>query len=97
MSQHFSIMETNPNVGHGCLCSEEGTVDSNGPFVVFNATEMDTVPSPFPVLCAGCACKAADLVRVAEAPITAADIEVIDTEIAARSKRRKPADDIPEV
>lgn len=102
MSQHFSVMETNPNEitgGKGCLCFENGGPDTKGPFVVFNATEMDTIQSPFPVLCAGCALVAHnDLQAVKEPPITAEDIAEIDERRAQRRKPKRPAtDDIPEV
>lgn len=105
MSQHFSVMDTNPNEatdGKGCLCYENGGPDTKGPYIVFNHTEMDTIRSPFPVLCANCARHAYNDLQVdkQEPPITAADIAAIDAEVAARSARRRrktTTDDIPEV
>ena len=68
MSQHFDRMDENPNVSGGCLCSDIGTQDSKGPFIVFNATEMETNISAFPVLCAPCAERAFGLVIEDELP-----------------------------
>lgn len=65
MSNSFNVMAENPNVpsgSNGCLCHELGGHDTAGPFVVFIGTETDNILAPYPVLCAGCACKAAELV-----------------------------------
>lgn len=76
MSNSFNVMETNPNLGNGsngCLCSELGNADTKGPFIVFAATETDNIFAPFPVLCAHCACRAAELVPQPEG-VTLVDI-----------------------
>lgn len=56
-------MDENPNDatgGGGCLCSDTKVNGCNGPYVVFNATETDFIGSPYPVIGAGCLCKAYD-------------------------------------
>lgn len=57
MSGHFTLSPTNPNEltgPGGCLCSEEGTHDTAGPYAVFYAEDMESVLSPTPVVCACC-------------------------------------------
>lgn len=89
MSQVFAVMDVNPNEGGGCLCSEIGTQDSQGPFVVFSATEMDTVHSPFPVLCAGCALKAgADIAASSLPPRTLRAEDVLGPLNESRTPRQ---------
>src|ERR1700744_5638028 len=93
MSQHFNVMDENPNQAsgsNGCLCSDVGTQHTQGPFIVFNATEMDTGIAPYPVLCAGCALVAAREVSRETAPP--------ERQAAAPKRSRKPADeDGPEI
>jgi hypothetical protein len=51
----FHITDENPNQrvgGGGCLCSP--TACGDGPYMVFNGTDMESPVSPFPVACAGC-------------------------------------------
>lgn len=58
-AERFIILDRNPNDdtgGGGCLCSNEKVTDCVGPFVVFNATDMDSPISPHQVI--GCRCLA---------------------------------------
>lgn len=85
MLENFSIMADNPNDavgGGGCLCSDTKVEGCKGPYVVFNATETDFCPSPFPVI--GTACLHAAMYEKMEGP-TVVDSDAIDE------------DDIPEV
>ena len=53
----FRIVEDNPNAltgPGGCLCGEEGHAGCEGPYGVFVTTEMDSIMSPTPVVCAPC-------------------------------------------
>lgn len=91
MSQTFNVMATNPNVlSNGCLCSENGTLDSEGPYIVFNATETDNINAPFPVICGPCVHRAETLVAEAALPT----YEPLPTtpwpEVKAKREARKP-------
>lgn len=71
MSNSFNVMSENPNLAsgsNGCLCHELGGPDTKGPFVAFIGTETDNVHAPFPVICAGCALRAAKLAAIEMAP-----------------------------
>lgn len=67
MAAAIKVVEENPNDvtgGGGCLCSQTPNSDTGGPFVVFiGETEMDSIISPTPVLCAGCVAEASHLLE----------------------------------
>ena len=53
----FYIADENPNHrvgGGGCLCSPTGPC-GDGPYAIFNGGDMESIVSPFAVLCASCA------------------------------------------
>lgn len=55
MSFHVSSVNPNDAIGGGgCLCHPIKATDTEGPFVIFPATETDNNLSPHAVLCAGC-------------------------------------------
>lgn len=61
MSQYFTVSNRNPNDdtgGGGCACSEIRTDDTQGPFIVFPATETSSNISPHVVVCERCICDA---------------------------------------
>lgn len=61
MSANTTLSETNPNPGGGCLCWPNGNnPDCKGPYVIFHATEVESIASPHAVLSLKCA---AEIVR----------------------------------
>lgn len=63
----FYVTDKNPNHDHGgggCLCSVTGC--GEGPYVVFHGTDMESIHSPLPVLCAPCARNAVEVLDVPE-------------------------------
>lgn len=61
-AQRFVLSETNPNQSGACLCSPHSIhEDSSGPFVVFQAAEVEGTPGNYnAVACYGCVCAAAE-------------------------------------
>lgn len=58
MSERFEISETNPNDqigGGGCVCGPTKSVDCEGPYALFYATDHDNNASPHVVLSLKCA------------------------------------------
>lgn len=65
-AERFHIVDVNPNEasgGGGCLCGETRVEGCEGPYAVFDVTDMDSILSPRPVIGAKClraACAALD-------------------------------------
>lgn len=101
MSAAFTVHETNPNQpnSNGCLCSEAGTQDTKGPFIVFGSTTLDNYLAPYPVLCSGCAHECAMSITIAEGdPTVIAAMEDSEPTLSmGRTTRRKRSDDGPTI